>query len=30
MLLNTLREAKATRAAVAHATAFLREGLGTA
>ena len=30
MLLNVMSEAKATRAAIAQATAFLREALGTA
>jgi hypothetical protein len=30
MLLNAMSEAKATRAAIAQATAFLREALGTA
>jgi len=29
MLLNALSETKATRAAIAQATAFLREALGT-
>jgi hypothetical protein len=30
MLLNSLRDAYGTRAAIAQATAFLREALGTA